>query len=98
MSIKIRYSQRALEEYETLLDFLILNFGGEKAIQIDNFFDQLIQQITRNPQMYPIFDSEKNIRRCVISEQTSLFYRISGKYIELISFRGNMMNPDTLNL
>ena len=98
MSFKIRYSQRALKEYESILEYLILNFGLQKAIQIDSYFEQLIQQIAKNPQMYPIFDSKKGIRKCVISQQTSLYYRISGKYIELISFRGNKMNPKALNI
>ena len=98
MSYKIRYSHRALNEYESILDYLIHNFGLQKTIKIDSYFDQLIQQIANNPKMYPISDHKKGIRKCVISQQTSLYYRISGKYIELISFRGNQMNSNTLNL
>jgi len=98
MSIRIRYSHRALKEYKSILDYLMHNFGLQKAIKIDSYFDQLIQQIAKNPQMYPIFDHKKRIRKCVISQQTSLYYRITGNYIELISFRGNQMNPNTLNL
>jgi plasmid stabilization system protein ParE len=98
MPFQIRYSPRALAEYESILDYLILNFGLARTIEIDAYFDNVIRQISLTPKMYPLFDTKRKIRRSVISKQTTLYYRISGKYIELISFRGNFMNPDEINL
>jgi plasmid stabilization system protein ParE len=98
MPLQIRYSQRARSEYKELLTYVILNFGIQKATEIDAVFEKLIHQISENPKMYSLFDEHKNIRKCVISKQTSLYYRISGKYIELVSFRGNLMNPVKTNL
>ncbi len=98
MALSIRYSNRALSEYESILEYIIQHFGLSKAIEVDSYFENLIFQIAKNPWMYPVFDVKRNIRRCVISKQTSLFYRISEKRIELVSFRGNLMNPESLNL
>lgn len=98
MSLQIQYSQRARIEYIELLNYVILNFGLEKAVQIDVLFEKIILQISINPEMYPIYNKRRNIRKCVISKQTSLYYRISGKYIELVSFRGNLMNPNKISL
>lgn len=97
MPLQIRYSQRAKSEYKELLAYIILNFGIQKATDTDAVFEKLIHQISENPKMYSLFDEHKNIRKCVISKQTSLYYRISGKYIELVSFRGNLMNPVKTN-
>jgi plasmid stabilization system protein ParE len=82
MPLQIRYSQRARSEYKELLTYIILNFDIQKATEIDAVFEKLINQISENPKMYPLFFKRKKIRRCVISKQTSLYYRISGKYIE----------------
>lgn len=98
MALPIRYSPRALFEYESILDYIIQNFGLSKAMEVDSYFENIIFQIAKNPWMYPIFDTKRNIRRCVISKQTSLFYRVSEKRIEIVSFRGNLMNPENLNL
>jgi len=98
MPLQIQYSQRARIEYKELVKYVIVNFGFHKAQEIDVYFEKLINQISFNPKMYPLFDKRKNIRRCVISKQTSLYYRISGKYVELVSFRGNLMNPKKVNL
>jgi len=98
MPLQILYSQRAKLEYKNILLYVIRYFGLDKAIQIDRLFEKIIHQISINPEMYPIFNRKRNIRRCVISSQTSLYYRISGNNLELISFRGNVMNPNEINL
>lgn len=98
MPLHIQYSQRARFEYKDLIKYVVQKFGLDKATRIDNLFERIIFQISVNPKMYPIFDRKRKIRRCVISKQTSLYYRVSGKYLELISFRGNLMNPNKINL
>jgi len=98
MPLKILYSQRAKLEYKRILLYVIQDFGLYKAIQIDRLFEKIIFQISINPGMYPVFNRKRNIRRCVISSQTSLYNRISGGNLELISFRGNLMNPNEINL
>jgi plasmid stabilization system protein ParE len=98
MALPIRYSPRALFEYESILDYIIQNFGWSKAMEVDSYFENIIFQIAKNPWMYPTFDIKRDIRRCVISKQTSFFYRISDKRIEIISFRGSLINPKNLNL
>ncbi len=98
MPLQIQYSQRASSDYKELLTYIILNFGIQKATEIDASFEKLIHQISENPKMYSLFDEQRNIRRCVISKQTSLYYRISGEFIELISFRGNLMDPNNISL
>ncbi len=98
MPSQIHFSPRASVEYDNLMDYVIFNFGMRTALEIEEDFNRLLNQISFNPKMYPLFDKRKKIRRCVISKQTSLYYRISGKYIELVSFRGNLMNPVKTNL
>ena len=61
-------------------------------------FEETIDQISINPYLYPLSNIKKNLRRCVISPQTTLYYRLGGEFIELASFRGNRMNPKTLGL
>lgn len=75
---------------------MLLNFGYSTAVKVDRYFDKIIRQLAVNPKMYPLFNKERNIRKCVISRQTSLYYRIRGDKVELIRFRGNLMNPDVV--
>lgn len=97
MPLQIQYSQRARIEYIDLLNYVVQNFGLDKAVRIDALFEKIILQISINPKMYPLYDKRRKIRKCVISIQTSLYYRISGKYLDLVSFRGNLMNPQEVS-
>ncbi len=48
-------------------------------------FERIIDLIAVNPKMFPYSDKMKEIRRSVISPQTTLYYRFTGEYIELVS-------------
>jgi plasmid stabilization system protein ParE len=94
----VRYSTRSYIEYEKILDYVSDNFGIAVTAKVDMYFEEVIDQIAINPKLFPYSDKNKNLRRCVISPQTTLFYRFNGEYVELASFRGNKMNPETLGL
>ena len=96
MAFPIRYSTRAYIEYEQILEYVSTKFGIEIAMKVDQYFEEVLEQISLNPYMFPLSDKKKDVRRCVISEQTTLYYRFTKEYIELISFRGNRMNPESL--
>ena len=63
MPFQILYSPRALAEYESILDYLILNFGLVKAVEVDAYFDKIIRQISIAPKMYPLFDRRRKSLR-----------------------------------
>lgn len=98
MSYPVRYSSRAYIEYESILTYIFDKFGTESALKVDIYFEEVINQISINPYLYPYSDKRKNLRRCVLNYQTTLYYRFNGEYVELVSFRGNKMNPITLEL
>ncbi|MDD2278183.1 MAG: type II toxin-antitoxin system RelE/ParE family toxin [Bacteroidales bacterium] len=98
MSYQVRYSTRAYAEYEEILDYVVENFGLEVAAKVDLHFEEVINQISINPNLFPYSNKMKKLRRCVISPQTTLYYRSSGECVELASFRGNRMDPESLGL
>ncbi len=98
MSFPVRYSTRAYREYEAILDYVSEQFGAVVAARVDIYFEEVIDLIAINPRLFPFSDKRKNLRRCVISPQTTLYYRFNGECVELASFRGNRMDPRKLNL
>ncbi len=98
MSFPVRYSKRAYGEYEAILDYVSEQFGAVVAARVDIYFEEVIDLIAINPRLFPFSDKRKNLRRCVISPQTTLYYRFNGECVELASFRGNQMDPRKLNL
>lgn len=98
MAYPVRYSTRSYQEYESILDYVADRFGLAVAVKVDIKIEEVIDQITINPLQFPYSDKKRNIRRCVISPQTTLYYRFNGEFVEIASFRGSRMDPKTLNL
>ena len=65
-------------------------------MQIDEKITRTINQISINPIQFP--ESKKGVRRCVLSKQTTLYYRIKQHYIEVVTFWVNYKNPKTKNI
>lgn len=48
--------------------------------------------------MFPSSLKKPELRKCVFSKQTSIYYRIKEDYIEIVSFRPNGIDPKKLKL
>lgn len=98
MALKVTISERA----EKNLDDIMLYLEEEWSIRVrDNFRKKLIkavEQIAKSPELFPSSAIKKNVRRCVVTKQTSLYYRISNQEIEIITIQDNRKNPQGLRL
>jgi plasmid stabilization system protein ParE len=60
------------------------------------FIEKLIKtinQIANTPSMCPESEIKKNVRRCVVTKHTILFYRVNKKEIEIITIQDTRQNP-----
>ena len=53
--------------------------------------------ISQNPEMFIEVD-KKNIRKGMISKQTSVFYKVLNQDILIVTFWDNRQNPEKLSL
>jgi len=68
---------------------------------INNFLDrvdEVIDNIAENPYVYPAYENDKNIRKCVVTKHISLYYKILENRIDLLTFWNNYQNPDDFEL
>jgi hypothetical protein len=98
MSYRIEYTHRAIMELDDIIQYVIDHFGFVTAEKVKNDYNQIIQQISVNPNQFPYFSKRKGIRKCVLSPQTTLYYRFDKNVANLLSFRNKVMNPQTRNL
>jgi plasmid stabilization system protein ParE len=98
MAYRIKLTLRAEEEYQKNIDYIAFEFGVKKALDVEEIYFRIIQQISVNPNQFSYFNKRKGIRKCVVSPQTTLYYRFDKNVINLLSFRSNFMNPQTRNL
>ena len=93
MSKPIEWSPRSQKDYLNLLDNLQLKWGEKTIQKFNDRLESILELIAERPEMYPSSGKKKQVRRCVLSKQTSLYYRIKKDKIELITLFDNRQNP-----
>lgn len=87
-SYSIHWTQEAADSYIETLVFILEKWTIKEALHFETLTEELLANLSNNSKLCPELKMLK-IRKCVISEQTSLVYRISSKSIEIITFIDN---------
>ncbi len=93
MANVLRWTDRAEEEYNKLIDYLNGEWGPEITGRIIGEFKQSIARIQNSPEQFPIFLKAKKTRRCVVSPQTSIFFKVYKEEIRILTVFDNRQNP-----
>ncbi len=96
MPLQIRYSLRAIDEEIALLTYIQNEFGSSIARKVYREIESILAKIAMMPEMFPASMNQPGLRRCVLSKQTSIYYRVHGDFMEIVSFKDNRMNFDKL--
>jgi plasmid stabilization system protein ParE len=98
MKRAIIWSPRATEEYLDLIDYLLNKWGEKVTRKLIERIQDVLEVISERPEIYPATSKRENIRRCVVSKQTSLYYRVKTDKIELIMLFDNRRDPSKRGL
>ena len=93
MALTVRFSLRARQEEIELLEYIVQEYGEKKAKEVYDRTEKLLAQISKTPEMYRASSKQKNLRKCLLSKQTSIYYRVHDEHLEVVSFRGNRKDP-----
>ena len=97
MALGIQWTKRAVESFENIVEYIEENWSEASAKKFVQKTNKLLEQIAENPEICQQVEGV-NVKRCVITKQTSLYYRVFGEFIRLISFWDNRRNLDKLKL
>ena len=97
MSSNVIWSPVARVTYYQILEYLEQNWTTKEIESFITRVEYVVQHIGENPLQYPA-SKEKNIHRCVVVKQISLFFRVKEGNIELLVFWDNRQDPATLKL
>jgi plasmid stabilization system protein ParE len=91
-------SERAEKNLQVLADYL----KHKWSIKVWNKFllllEKKMEQLAKTPNMYEASGNAKGIRRCVVTSQTILYYRIKANEIEIITIQDSRKNPKKLKI
>lgn len=99
MKLSIRWTKPATKDKTKILAYWVKRNGSEKySEKINTETNRTIKSILQNPHIGNKVKDMGNVRRLLVMKDYSLFYRIKGKYVEIISFWDNRKNPEQIEL
>ncbi|WP_116786912.1 type II toxin-antitoxin system RelE/ParE family toxin [Flavobacterium psychrotrophum] len=90
---KILWTDLALAELETTIIYLEEYWTERELRNLAAALDQTLMLISSNPFLFQVSDIKKDIRRVVIVTFNTLYYKINGDTVEVLSFFSNRKNP-----
>jgi len=96
----IEWTLEAERNLSAIFDYLEDNWTQR---EISNFAERLesnLEYISEHPAAFPFYSKERNVRRCVISSQTTIYYSEIPfeSRIVIITLFDNRRNIDSLNI
>ena len=96
MKREIKLSKRTMRKLDSLLVYL----EEEWSIKVKHEFvlklDKSLKQIQKLPDSFPESEKIRGLRKCVLTKQTTLFYKYSETTIDVITIFDNRQNPKSL--
>ena len=97
--MKVYLSKLAESKLLKLTEHLLEEWNVKVRDKFINRLTDKLNQISSYPKSCPQSDNFKGLFKCVVSKQTTLYYRIQieKQEIEIITFFDSKQNPDELN-
>ena len=98
MKKPIEWSPRARNEYLSIVGYLLEEWGEKVAGNYVRRIKEVLNTIAERPKLYPATGKRKNVRRCVVSKQTSLYYRIRRDCVQVVTLFDNRQDPNKIKI
>ena len=92
---KLEFSNRSLKEIRIIVDYLNSKWSEKTSKKFLNKLKENIDLIKLNPELFPISECEE-LRKCVVSKQTSVFFIIEKNKIYIVSVFDTRQNPNKI--
>lgn len=93
MKREIRLSKRAMKKLDSLLVYLENEWSTKVKHNFILKLDKSLKQIQKLPDSFPESEKIRGLRKCVVTKQTTVFYRYSETSIDVITIFDNRQNP-----
>ncbi len=93
---RLIWSDEALNNLKYIIDYLENRWTKREIKKFALLLDKQLKLIEDNPFLFAESDKSNGLRKSVLSKQTTIYYRIIGYEIRIITLFDNRQNPKTL--
>ena len=92
MSLEIILTPNAKDTLLSIVSFIQLKWGDRSAEKFIEKTYKVLDTISQQPYLFKAYE-EKNVRKALITKQTSVVYRVLHDRIEVLFFWDNRQEP-----
>jgi plasmid stabilization system protein ParE len=97
-SYRLLWSDEALSNLREIINYLENRWTHKEIGKFANLLEHQLKLIVSNPLLFPMVDKSLDLRKAVLSRQTTIFYRVKGFEIHILSLFDNRQNPAKLRI
>jgi len=94
---KIIWTDEALKNLSGIIEYLEQRWTEREIRNFARLLDRQINLIQSNPKLFPTSKTSKNLRKSVLTKQTTIYYRIDNKEVRIVTLFDNRQNPNKWN-
>jgi plasmid stabilization system protein ParE len=92
----IVWSDEAVLGLSEIIGYIESRFSEKDVKKFVKILDDHLEAIKNNPKIFPVTSKSRYIRRASVAKLTSIFYKVDGENIYLVSISDNRKNPERL--
>ncbi len=96
MNRKVIISKTAEKKLSSLFEYLLENWSAKVKSNFIKKLDHNIDIIKLEPETFPESQRDPGLRKCVITKQTTLYYRFDSDQIKIVTIFDTRQNPDKI--
>ncbi|MGI6522183.1 MAG: type II toxin-antitoxin system RelE/ParE family toxin [Fermentimonas sp.] len=96
MRYKVKWTLSAENDFDLITDYLLENWSASVLQKFIEITEASIQQISRFPTLFPIIYKKERVRKCVLTKQNTLYYKIKDSEIQILRIFDTRQNPSKL--
>lgn len=97
MSRKVVISKTAEKKLDKLFEYLIKKWSVKVKKEFVEKLDSSIEIIKNQPEIFPESKKGKELKKCVITKQTTLYYRYNSERINIVAIFDTRQDPKKLD-
>ena len=97
MNRKVVISKTAERKLEKLFEYLIKEWSLKVKKDFVEKLDSSIEIIKNQPEIFPESKKGKSLRKCVVTKQTTIYYRYNSKRINIVTLFDTRQDPNKLD-
>ena len=91
--LEILWTARAKQDLDNIINYLQLKWTEREVKNFHAKLQKALSLIATRPKLFKATNQRKNLRRCVLSKQTTIYYQDKETVIYIVSLFDNRQDP-----